>query len=131
MCAHYVNPVGRSGGLDLWWVSTVVLDIITSNKNLINAQASAQTQPTDMAHLFMCFVYAPHDRALRAPVWEAITQRSSSVGPCLVIGDFNLIGELSDKVGGLLNLHHIEEFQNFTADAGLIDIKVYMVQPTN
>ncbi|GJT11618.1 hypothetical protein Tco_0858660 [Tanacetum coccineum] len=36
--------------------------------------------------------------------------------------DFNLIRELSDKVEGLSNLHHIKEFQNFTAASRLIDI---------
>nr|GEX34392.1 reverse transcriptase [Tanacetum cinerariifolium] len=50
--------------------------------------------------LSMCFVYAPHDRVSRVPVWDAIINRSSRAGPCLVIGDFNLIGELSDKVRG-------------------------------
>nr|GEW13357.1 reverse transcriptase [Tanacetum cinerariifolium] len=34
----------------------------------------------------------------RVPVWDAIINRSSRAGPCLVIGDVNLIGELSDKV---------------------------------
>nr|GEZ76052.1 reverse transcriptase [Tanacetum cinerariifolium] len=34
----------------------------------------------------------------RVPVWDAIINRSSRAGPCLAIGDFNLIGELSDKV---------------------------------
>ncbi|PWA49961.1 reverse transcriptase [Artemisia annua] len=122
--AFYVDPVGRSGGLALWWTSSIDLDVLTFNKNLITAQASLYcgTRNVHLSLLSMCFVYAPHDRLSRAPVWDAIIHRSSRVGPCLVIGDFNLIGELNDKVGGSLNLHHISEFQSFTAAAGLIDI---------
>nr|GEY59734.1 reverse transcriptase [Tanacetum cinerariifolium] len=46
----------------------------------------------------------------KAPVWDAIVHRSSSyVETCLIIGDFNLIGELSDKIGGSSGLHHVED----------------------
>lgn len=122
--AFYVDPVGRSGGLALWWTSAIDLDIITCNKNLIlsHGRVHSGTTPTHLSHLSMCFVYAPHDRVSRVPVWDAITQRSCYAEPCLVIGDFNLIGALSDKVGGSSTLNHIEEFQQFTATAGLIDI---------
>nr|GEU52210.1 reverse transcriptase [Tanacetum cinerariifolium] len=122
--AYYVDPVGCSGGLALWWTSAIDPDIVTCNKNLIITQGkvSRGAMSAYLSHLSMCFVYAPHDRVSRAPVWDAIVHRSSSyVGHCLIIGDFNLIGELSDKVGGSSGLHHVEEFQQFTS-AGLIDI---------
>ncbi|GJX77038.1 reverse transcriptase [Tanacetum coccineum] len=72
---HDKYLVGRSGGLALCSPAT----------------------PAHLSDLSMCFVYAPHDRASRAPVWDAITQRSLYDGPCLVIGDFNLIDTFSDK----------------------------------
>ncbi|GKG13825.1 reverse transcriptase [Tanacetum coccineum] len=118
--AYYVDPVGCSGGLALWWTSAIDLDIITCNKNLIITQGKVSRGTTSayLSHLSICFVYAPHDRVSRAPVWDAIVHRSSSyVGPCLIIGDFNLIGQLSDKVGGSSGLHHVEEFQHFTSAA--------------
>nr|GEY43142.1 reverse transcriptase [Tanacetum cinerariifolium] len=66
----------------------------------------------------ICFVYTPHDR-----FWDSINKRSSSNGPRLAIRDLNLIGELGDKQGGSSrSLQHIEEFQQFVAVAGLIDI---------
>ncbi|GJU39409.1 reverse transcriptase [Tanacetum coccineum] len=71
----------------------------------------------------MCFVYAPHDPTARSYVWNSIITQSSSNGPCLVVGHFNLIGSFNDKVGGSpMNWHQIKEFHDFVASAGIIEI---------
>ncbi|GKE29295.1 reverse transcriptase, partial [Tanacetum coccineum] len=119
--SYYVDPVGCSGGLALWWTSSLNFNINFGDKNLIIVKGDFPTR-SHLSCLSICFVYAPHDRVSRSRVWDSIIRQSSFNGPCLTIGDLNLIGELGDKQGGSRNLQHIEEFQRFTTKAVLIDI---------
>ncbi|GJV60623.1 reverse transcriptase [Tanacetum coccineum] len=120
--AYYVDPVGRSGGLALWWNSATGLNILNGNKNLITAEGIFSTGVHSYSG-FLCFVYAPHDAASRSPVWNAIIKKSSSNVPCLIIGDLNLIGSSRDKEGGSSHISsHIEEFHNFTASANILEV---------
>ncbi|GKC40715.1 reverse transcriptase, partial [Tanacetum coccineum] len=91
--SYYVDPVGCSGGLALWWTSSLNFNINFGDKNLIIVKGDFPTR-SHLSCLPICFVYAPHDRVSRSRVWDSIIRQSSFNGPCLTIGDLNLIGEL-------------------------------------
>ncbi|GKD66173.1 reverse transcriptase [Tanacetum coccineum] len=77
--AYYIDPVGRSGGLALWWNSATGLNILNGRKNLITAEGIFSMGVYSYSG-FMCFVYAPHDAASRSPVWNAIIQTTRNMG---------------------------------------------------
>ncbi|GJV90120.1 reverse transcriptase [Tanacetum coccineum] len=87
----YVNHVGRSGGLALWWRNSYSLVIFYSNKNLIVVEGSSLS-PYLSFHA--CFIYGTHLKEDRTNLWKNNIHQSHSLSnPFLVIGDFNLIGD--------------------------------------
>ncbi|PWA71655.1 reverse transcriptase [Artemisia annua] len=118
--AYYVDPVGRSSGLAIWWNSATGLSILNGNKNLIIVEGTFSARVLSYPG-FLCFVYAPHDAASRSPIWNAIIQKSSLNVPCFIVGDLNLIGSSKDKEGGY-HICHIEKFQNFIASASILEV---------
>ena len=71
-----------------------------------------------------CFIYGPHDRRDRKFLWQHISHLALSAScPFLVIGDFNLIGDVADKQGGSSNTSsRIEEFQSFLSTSELFEL---------
>ena len=69
--AYYVDPIGRSGGLALWWTSSINLNVTFGSKNLIVVQGTLSGR-SHMSCLSICFVYAPHDRLSRTHVWSSV-----------------------------------------------------------
>ncbi|PWA65154.1 hypothetical protein CTI12_AA306500 [Artemisia annua] len=117
----YVNPVGRSGGLALWWRNSFSIAVSDSSKNLIVVEGSSSSPYFSFR---ACFIYGPHLKRERSRLWNNIIHQSkSSTIPFLVIGDFNLIGQVNDKQGGSSNISgRIEEFQEFMYSAELFEI---------
>ncbi|GKA53733.1 reverse transcriptase, partial [Tanacetum coccineum] len=66
----------------------------------------------------------PHNKENCFSVWNKIIRLVHSIcGPLLVIGDFNMIKDVSDKQGGSRNIsHQIKEFQDFISASMLFDI---------
>ena len=53
-----VNPVGKSGGLVVWWIEKVKVDILFSSPNIIHSRIDSG----DLASLaYISFVYGPPD----------------------------------------------------------------------
>ncbi|GJX09615.1 reverse transcriptase [Tanacetum coccineum] len=87
----YVNLVGRSGGLVLWWKNSFSVIVSDSSKNMIVVEGSSLSPYFSFR---ACFIYGPHLKEDRARLWKKIIHQShSSCNPFLVIGDFNLIGD--------------------------------------
>ncbi|KAL8135230.1 hypothetical protein AgCh_010047 [Apium graveolens] len=61
---------------------------------------------------------------LRRSFWRNIGQIIGSIdAPAIVIGDFNLIGEIADKMGGNQHISKsIEELQTFISNANLLEV---------
>nr|GEV13182.1 reverse transcriptase [Tanacetum cinerariifolium] len=93
----YVNPIGGSGGLALWWKDSITLNIVNGNKNIILVDGICLAPPVSWR---ACFIYGPHDRRDRKLLWQQLSHLAlSATCPFFVIGDFNLIGNVADKHG--------------------------------
>ncbi|GJT25269.1 reverse transcriptase [Tanacetum coccineum] len=80
----YVNPIGRSGGLALWWKDNITLNIANGNKNIILVDGICLAPSVSWR---ACFIYGPHDRRDRKLLWQKISHLAlSATYPFFVIG---------------------------------------------
>nr|XP_009767379.1 PREDICTED: uncharacterized protein LOC104218552 [Nicotiana sylvestris]XP_016449441.1 PREDICTED: uncharacterized protein LOC107774429 [Nicotiana tabacum] len=83
------------------------------------------TENGKMFHLTI--IYAKCKPLLRRPLWEVLNQKSSSCNvPWCVIGDFNVIASVEEKIGGIpYQMSKSIEFLSMTKDCGLVDLGYY------
>ncbi|KAK4260996.1 hypothetical protein QN277_004052 [Acacia crassicarpa] len=60
-----VNPVGKSGGLALWWSDGLIVNILSSSSNIIHTSVSSGTFSTPAYITF----YGPTDEGDRLLCW--------------------------------------------------------------
>ncbi|GJR45637.1 reverse transcriptase [Tanacetum coccineum] len=120
-CYYCVDPIGRSGGLALWWKNSLSFDFVNGDKNLILVNGICAVPSTSW---MACFIYGPHIRDDRVALWNHISNLAKlSTFPFLVIGDFNLIGSAKDKQGGsIYTSRSVDEFQAFLSASELFEI---------
>lgn len=119
--SYYVNLVGLSSGLSLWWADSIEFQILAGQLHLIKALISiSQTNIQWKAF----FIYAPNNKEQRMVLWDNILQFMHSLCKLVIfIGDFNVVKKSADKVGGNPNIfNNIEELQNFISGANLLDV---------
>ena len=63
---YYVEPEGISGGLALWWLESVKVEVIVAGKNFIHVKILAGLDPIE-GHI--TFVYGPPKEQLRGSWW--------------------------------------------------------------
>ena len=82
-----VNAENKSGGLVLYWVNGVSLEVIYDNKNII-ACLVYYDPPSDVWLLLL--VYGPPKVAHRKAFWELVTNLTESFsGSWMLLGDCN------------------------------------------
>lgn len=90
----YVDSIGTSGGLALWWMDGVVLDIRSKSQNIFRCIFS----PTAGRSWAACFIYAPSQRQERAAFWKYLCDMATEMQyPWLCVGDFNQVGSILEK----------------------------------
>ena len=117
----YVDPVGLSGGLALWWSEGFDLHVAEKNRNLIHVWCRLPTHPS----FWQCsFIYADPTFETRQGLWEKFISMSHLCSlPWIVAGDFNVIGALGDKEGGnMCNIRRVEEFQRLIFECHLMEL---------
>ncbi|KAF4391672.1 hypothetical protein F8388_005437 [Cannabis sativa] len=91
--AHYVPPIGQSGGLGLCWVKGVACNIISSTKFVIVGEISSD--PPGIPWLLFG-VYGPPRYQDKEAFWLALGDAALTMDvPIVVIGDLN--GTLKDS----------------------------------
>uniref|UniRef100_A0A803PCR1 Reverse transcriptase domain-containing protein n=1 Tax=Cannabis sativa TaxID=3483 RepID=A0A803PCR1_CANSA len=90
--AHYIPPIGQSGGLGLCWVKGVACTIISSNKFIIVGEITSD--PPGLPWLLFG-VYGPPRYQDKEAFWLSLGDATLTMDvPILVIGDLN--GTLKD-----------------------------------
>lgn len=93
-----VDPVGLAGGLTLWWRPEVDVEILTSDKNLIDTIVMNRDDGT---HYRVSWMYGPPYREEKPLFWDNLASfELVNTPPWLCIGDFNEILGNDEKEGG-------------------------------
>ena len=116
-----VAPVGRAGGLSLWWNDSIWVEVIDSSKHFIDARCKSEELPSEFR---FTGVYGTSYRAEKEVFWrDMINKFNSDIGPWLCGGDFNEILWDHEKNGGAAVRYsrprYLEEFMGKT---GLMDV---------
>ena len=98
-----VPIVGRSGGLVLYWRSSINLSIEGSDKYYIDAVIDKDQESEGRLTGF----YGELETARRSKAWEKLKNLSTRrERPWLCCGDFNEIIRQDDKLGGATRSHN-------------------------
>ncbi|KAL5703663.1 hypothetical protein ACHQM5_022190 [Ranunculus cassubicifolius] len=116
-----VDPIGRSGGLALFWKEGVDLEILIANKNHISGKISNYPANKDW---FFSFVYGHPVSHHRKIVWNDLRNFAGVVeGPWALMGDFNAIMAVEEKNGGNeIITSSMKEFNDLIQELGLFDL---------
>ncbi|OIT20579.1 hypothetical protein A4A49_56079, partial [Nicotiana attenuata] len=92
------------------------------------AAANSKLRHVEAAETFhISVIYAKCKPILRRPLWENLRLKSTTTHvPWCVIGDFNVIASIEEKIGGLpYQIHKSIDFLSMIEDCGLIDMGFY------
>lgn len=95
-----VPPIGLSGGLTLFWMDGVDLEVLLSSPNFIDTKIKSKDKK-----IYLTFVYGHPTRSKRRDVWNVL----SAIGATretswFFMGDFNDILDNSKKEEVLLDM---------------------------
>lgn len=95
-CVYTINPVGRSGGLAVFWKSVVDVKVISADKNLVDIGIRLGEK-----QFFVSCIYGEPNESKRQWFWEKISRIGlHRRGPWCMLGDFNAISGNHEKIGG-------------------------------
>ena len=119
--AWYVDPIGLGGVLALWWKENVVVNIISSSRNVIHTKIDSVSPNFPD---YITFIYGPPIENERMLIWDQLRRMASSiVGSWLCVGDFNDLLSQGEKMGGNPHvLRRILNFQLLVSDCELMEI---------
>ena len=115
-----VERINRGGGLVLFWKNDLVVDVISSSLNHIDAVIN---KDTEAAWRFTGFYGEPESHG-RHESWDLLHNlHSQNSLAFLCAGDFNEILKQSEKLGGRMRpLGQMQLFKDILDECGLMDI---------
>ncbi|KAK4255495.1 hypothetical protein QN277_008493 [Acacia crassicarpa] len=116
-----VDPIGKSGGLALWWSEVLTVNILFSSANIIHTSVMSPALSTPS---YITFIHGPTDEGDRLLCWQEVRRISTNITTSwLCLGDFNDILAQEEKCGGLPKAwRKILNFKCFVVDCGLEDL---------
>ncbi|CAL9233524.1 unnamed protein product, partial [Arabidopsis halleri] len=94
--SHIVDPEGLSGGLVLFWKAAYEVEVLHSDKRIIDVKVTLGS-----LMFFISFVYGDPVQHLRQPVLERLTEIGiRRTDAWFVVGDLNELMDNSEKLGG-------------------------------
>ncbi|KAG5532409.1 hypothetical protein RHGRI_026893 [Rhododendron griersonianum] len=118
----YVDPIGKSGGLALWWSDEVTLDVRFSSKNMFRCIVN---WPRISNQFLITFVYAPPVWNDRLRFWNQLKSiaRENSY-PWICVGDLNEVGAQNEKQGGNpCSRGRLDQYHSLTSDCEFMDLE--------
>nr|GEW64643.1 DNA polymerase zeta processivity subunit [Tanacetum cinerariifolium] len=119
----FSEAVGNSGGILCTWDSNV----FHKEQHIIsdNFIALYGTWNPNKAKLLMISIYAPQSATGKRSLWSYITSLITHWnGDCMVMGDFNEVRCMEDRMGPVFNVQGANEFNNFISNSGLVKVQL-------
>ncbi|XP_055826362.1 uncharacterized protein LOC129894731 [Solanum dulcamara] len=111
------NPNGK---IWLFWNKDVDCRILENGEHVITCEIFHVMNPNQFR---VSFVYAKCKDHLRRPLWDNMLQHSNTTLPWCTLGDFNVITEPEEKLGGVTyNMRKSLEFISIIQACGLQDL---------
>ncbi|KAG7582623.1 Zinc knuckle CX2CX4HX4C [Arabidopsis suecica] len=116
---HIIDPEGLSGGLALFWKASYEVEVLHSDKRIIDTKIKLGS-----LWFFTSFVYGDPVCQLRQDVWDNLINIGLTRNePWFVVGDLNGIWDNSEKLGGpARDESSFFPFRNMVQDCRLRDI---------
>ncbi|XP_048605045.1 uncharacterized protein LOC106399030 [Brassica napus] len=113
-----VDPIGRSGGLALYYNNEFEVTISYTSNRMIDVEAVALGR-----RVYITFVYGDPVQELREHIWERLTRFGLARSePWFVIGDLNEITGNHEKDGGAMrNPDSFVPFNTMIRNSGLLE----------
>nr|GEX60977.1 RNA-directed DNA polymerase, eukaryota [Tanacetum cinerariifolium] len=117
------DSVGNSGEILCIWEATVFKKAyVTVSDNFI---AIYRTWISYNSKVLIVVVYAPQSLALKRALWEYISSLISRWdGEPIVMGDFNDVRSIEERLGSVFNHSSARAFNRFIEAPGLVDVKL-------
>ncbi|KAH0705908.1 hypothetical protein KY285_010432 [Solanum tuberosum] len=111
------NPNGK---IWLFWANAITGNIHENSEQHI----TGDFKQSDLTEGFMVsFIYAKCKEHMRRPLWDSLLQYASLDIPWCTIGDFNVISNIEEKLGGVpYNMNKSFEFISVIEACGLTDL---------
>ncbi|XP_074314657.1 uncharacterized protein LOC141649888 [Silene latifolia] len=120
-----VDSSGRSGGLLLYWDSSVDVQVLCSNPHFIFCKLGLHLPQGVYNDMYIMFIYGESTFQYRSNLWDRISNVILGCTPFLVIGDFNQVELHSDKFGGSSSIRGQVDFMTWKLLNCLIDIPFF------
>ncbi|KAF8379889.1 hypothetical protein HHK36_027354 [Tetracentron sinense] len=115
-----VNPLGRVGGLCVFWRKPWSVEVIQCSRNIIHLQVKEKVR---FEAWFLSLVYGLPKMSDRQHFWEGLAHSHPKGSLQLWLGDFNEILYSYEKVSGIQKtLAQLEAFASFVWAHGLVDL---------
>ncbi|KAJ0088691.1 hypothetical protein Patl1_32423 [Pistacia atlantica] len=116
---HFSNAV-VDGKIWIFWSDDCDWEVLSMTNQSISGIFRCGEE-----NLFISFIYAKCNSIERRDLWQSLELVDSKEDPWLVVGDFNVIREDSERVGGHPRpIRAMEEFNNCIDHCGLLDMQV-------
>ncbi|XP_047264380.1 uncharacterized protein LOC124896702 [Capsicum annuum] len=111
------NPNGK---IWIFWTQDVSCKVLESDDQQITYEFKHVEHPSTF---LMTFIYAKCRDHLRRPLWDRLLQVATTELPWCTVGDFNVITDLDEKLGGIpYNMKKSFDFIGVIESCGLLDI---------
>ncbi|GKB36686.1 RNA-directed DNA polymerase, eukaryota [Tanacetum coccineum] len=117
------EAVGNSGGILCVWDPSV----FRKEHHVVsdNFVAFYGSWVSNQAKLLVVSIYAPQSITSKRSLWSYISSLISRWdGHCMVMGDFNEVRCMEDRLGSMYNAQGANEFNSFISNSGLVEIQL-------
>ena len=117
-----VDPVGRSGGLALFYNNEYQVKVLYSSNRMIDVEAEVLGKT-----VYLTFVYGDPVQKMREQVWERLTRYGLAQSELwFIIGDLNEITGNHEKEGGFTkSADSFIPFNNMKRNSGLLEFPAW------
>nr|GEX25085.1 RNA-directed DNA polymerase, eukaryota [Tanacetum cinerariifolium] len=117
-----LESVANSGGILCVWEANVFhKDYVSVSDNFI---AVYGTWTPSKSKVLMIAIYAPQSPILKRVIWDYISSLITRWnGETVVMGDFNEVRLVDERLGSTLNQSSVRSFNNFISSSGLMEFR--------